>query len=229
MIGPTVANQDSGISLSRTRVIFLSTDNSQSIAIQNHGQRTYLVKSVVNTTPEGQEIAPFMVTPPLFRLEANTQHTLRILRLKEEKLANDKESIFYLSTIVVPSSPKLNESDVTTMSARISVGVENIIKLFYRPSGLSMTIEQAEDKFIFTQVDNQLQVNNPTPYYLTFYHLTLDGTPLNVRNSVSMIPPFSRVSYPVKGEVRQVQWSVINDYGGKSKSYQATVNVGVSK
>ena len=218
--------QNGGVSLSRTRVVFLSTDSGQSIAINNHGQRTYLIKSTVTHTPEGQESAPFIVTPPLFRLEANSQNILRILPQNTQGLPNDRESVFYLSTFMVPASQKPDASTAESMSARVSVGLQNIIKLFYRPTELSMTPEQAEKALLFTQLGNQVQVKNPTPYYQTFAQLTLDGTLVNVRDSVSMIAPFSQVSYPVKGVVHQAQWSVINDYGGSSPAYQAVVQKG---
>lgn len=226
MAEANATEQGGGISLNRTRVVFLSTDTTQSIAINNQGQRTYLVKSIVTTTPEGQEGAPFIVTPPLFRLEANSQNSLRILHQNTQELPTDRESVFYLSTIMVPSSQKPEASNAESMSARVSVGLQNIIKLFYRPTELSMTPEQAEKALIFTQQGKQVLVNNPTPYYQTFAQLTLDGVSVNVRNSISMIPPFSQVSYPIKGTVRQATWSVINDYGGSSQSYQAVVQNG---
>ncbi|HDZ0822406.1 TPA: molecular chaperone, partial [Klebsiella pneumoniae] len=53
-----------------------------------------------------------------------------------------------------------------------------------------------------------------------------DGTDVNVRESVSMIAPFSQATFPAKGMVRQAQWSVINDYGGSSKLYQSAVQGG---
>lgn len=224
--GAMAAEQDGGISLSRTRVVLTSTDKAQSITIKNHGQRTYLVKSAIAATPGGQEPVPFIVTPPLFRLEANSQNTLRILRQDIQGLAKDRESVFYLSAIMVPSSEKPDISEADSMSARVSVGVQNIIKLFYRPAGLLMTPAQAEKALIFTQHSHQVQVRNPTPYYLTFAHLSLDGVTVNVRDSVSMIPPFAQISYPVSGVVHKAQWSVINDYGGNSQPHQAAVQIG---
>lgn len=228
-VNALAADQNGGVSLSRTRIVFSSTDHAQSIAIKNHGQRAYLVKSIVSTTPEGQQKAPFLVTPPLFRLEANSQNTLRILGDHTQQLAKDRESVFYLSVIMVPSSPKPDSSDTESMSARVAVGVQQIIKLFYRPAGLSMTPVQAEKALIFTQQGNQVQVNNPTPYYQTFAQLSLDGKPVSVRDSVSMIPPFGQVSYAVKGAVNQAEWSMINDYGSSSSVHLAAVQRGPGK
>ncbi|WP_143111843.1 fimbrial biogenesis chaperone, partial [Klebsiella pneumoniae] len=64
---------DGGISLSRTRIIFTSADKAQTLSMKNNGPRPYLVQSAIITAPDSRELAPFISTPPLFRLEANSQ------------------------------------------------------------------------------------------------------------------------------------------------------------
>ncbi len=221
-----VTAAEGGISLSRTRAVFLSTDKAQTLTLQNHGSRPYLVQSAVVASPEGHEPAPFLTTPPLFRLEANSKNTIRILRKGDAVLPTDRESVFYFTAIAVPAMTPPKETDDSSLAARISVGIQNTIKLFYRPAGLAMVPEEAEGRLTFYQQGSKVQVHNPTPYYLTFSRLAFDGTEFKVRDSVSMIAPFSQVSYPVKGHVRQAQWSVINDYGGTSQQYQTAVLTG---
>ncbi|AZQ28175.1 molecular chaperone [Klebsiella pneumoniae] len=217
---------DGGISLSRTRIIFTSADKAQTLSMKNNGPRPYLVQSAIITAPDSRELAPFISTPPLFRLEANSQSAIRILRSGDAALPVDRESVFYFTAIAVPATDKPNQGHDATMSARLSVGIQNTIKLFYRPVGLAMTAEEAGGKLTFQQQNGKIQVNNPTPYYLTFSRLAFDGTDVNVREGVSMIAPFSQATYPAKGMVRQAQWSVINDYGGSSKLYQSAVQGG---
>lgn len=217
---------EGGISLSRTRVIFQSTDNAQTLTLQNHGSRPYLVQSAVVATPQGHEPAPFLTTPPLFRLEALSKNTLRILRKGDVALPTDRESVFYFTAVAVPAMTPPKEKDDSSLAARISVGIQNTIKLFYRPVGLAMAPEEAEGRLTFHLQGGKVQVDNPTPYYLTFSSLAFDGTEINVRDSVSMIAPFSQVSYSVVGHVSKAQWSVINDYGGTSQQYQSAVRSG---
>jgi fimbrial chaperone protein len=217
---------EGGISLGRTRIIFESTDKGQTLTMKNQGARPYLVQSAVVTTPDGRELAPFITTPPLFRLEANSQSAIRILRNGDSPLPIDRESVFYFTAIAVPATGKPKEGEESSMAARLSVGIQNTIKLFYRPVGLTMSAEEAEGGLTFQQRNGNVQVNNPTPYYLTFSHLAFEGANVNVRDGVSMIAPFSQATYPVKGKVRQAQWSVINDYGGSSKLYKSAVQGG---
>ncbi|MCB5309390.1 fimbrial biogenesis chaperone [Yersinia massiliensis] len=217
------AAADGGVSLSRTRVIFQSTDSVQTLTIQNHGSRPYLVQSAVVVSPQGREAAPFLTTPPLFRLEENSKNTLRILHKDDAALPADRESVFYFTAIAVPAMTQPKESEDASLSARIAVGIQNTIKLFYRPVGLSMKAEEAQGRLTFHLQDGKVQVQNPTPYYLTFSRLAFDGNEVAVRDIAPMIAPFSQVSYPVTGHVKQAQWTVINDYGGNSPLFISDV------
>lgn len=223
VVGQGAVAAEGGISLSRTRIVFQSTDNAQTLTLQNHGSRPYLVQSAVVMTPGGRDPAPFLTTPPLFRLEGNSKNTLRILRQGDAALSADRESVFYFTAIAVPATAQPKEAEDASLAARISVGIQNTIKLFYRPAGLAMAPEEAHGRLTFHLQGGKVQVHNPSPYYLTFSRLAFDGTEVPVRDTESMIAPFSQVSYPVKGLVRQAQWTVINDYGGSSQQYQSAV------
>lgn len=223
---PLAMAAEGGISLSRTRIIYLSTDNAQTLTLQNQGSRPYLVQSAVVMSAEGHEMAPFITMPPLFRLEANSQNTLRILRKGDAVMPADRESIFYFTAIAIPGTAQPKEADTGSTAARVSVGIQNTIKLFYRPARLAMAAEAAEGRLTFDYQADKVLVTNPTPYYLTLSRLIFDGTEIKVRESVPMIAPFSQASYAVVGPVHQAQWTVINDYGGNSRLYSAQVSNG---
>ncbi|MFO6298537.1 fimbrial biogenesis chaperone [Rahnella selenatireducens] len=214
--------EDGGISISRTRVIFQSTDNAQTVTLQNHGTLPYLVQSAVVATPTGHDPAPFLTTPPLFRLEGNSKNAVRILRKGAAALPDDRESVFYFTAIAVPSMTQPKEAEDASLAARISVGIRNTIKLFYRPTGLTISQEEAAGRLTFQHHSGQVQVNNPTPYYLTFSWLAFDTADVDVSRGI-MVAPFSQLSVPAPGGVRQAQWTVINDYGGNSPLFNATV------
>jgi len=221
-----VSAAEGGVSLSRTRVIFLSTDSTQTLTVQNYGSRPYLLQSAVIGSPQGGEAAPFMTTPPLFRLEANSKNTLRIVRKGDAALPADRESVFYFTAMAVPSMTQSSASEDTSLAARVSVGIKNTIKVFYRPVGLPLSAEDAQGRLRFHHQDGNVVVNNPTPYFLTLSRLVFDGREVAARAIVPMIAPFSQASYPANGPVRQAQWSVINDYGGNSPLHSAAVQRG---
>lgn len=217
---------EGGLSLSQTRVIFDGKAKSAKVTLNNQSNRVYLVNSRVLTTPDVStkqtEVAPFMVTPPLFRLEKQSRNTVLISRNDTSALPTDRESIFYLSFLAIPSVKKNEEAEEGMTTTQVSFGIRTLIKLFYRPSGLEMPVSAAPEKLTFVQQGTQLQVTNPTPYYLTLAQLQLDGQPVNVREQGAMIAPFSSQSYQVKGSANHINWSVINDYGGLSDTFRWT-------
>lgn len=213
---------EGGISITRTRVIFQASDNAQTLTLQNHGTLPYLVQPAVVATPSGREPAPFLTTPPLFRLEGNSQNAVRILRKGDATLPEDRESVFYFTAVAVPSMTQPKESDDASLAARVSVGIQNTIKLFYRPAGLAMSQEEAAGRLTFHLQGGKVQVNNPTPYYLTFSRLAFDRAEVNVSGGL-MIAPFSQASIAVAGSVQRAQWTLINDFGGISPQFNAAV------
>ncbi|EKT62035.1 molecular chaperone [Providencia burhodogranariea] len=220
-----VSQAEGGLSLSQTRVVFDGKAKSAKVTLNNQSDRVYLVNSRVLATPDGSakqtEALPFIVTPPLFRLEKQSRNTILISRNDTSVLPAGRESIFYLSFLAIPSVKKNGEAE-DGMTTQVSFGIRTVIKLFYRPSGLEMPVSAAPEKLTFVQQGSQLKVTNPTPYYLTLAQLQLDGQPVNVREQGAMISPFSSQSYQVKGPANEINWSVINDYGGLSETFHWT-------
>lgn len=222
--GQAIADEG-GIALSATRIVFTDTDRAKTITISNHGQPVYLVQAGVVMSQENAKSAPFIVTPPLFRLESLSQNTLRILPNGTDDLPRDRESVFYFAATAIPASSKPSEQD-RPLAASVSIGLRTLIKLFYRPSGLNITPDQAATGLTFSWQGGRLNVVNPTPYYLTLGTLSLEGKSVDLRALGAMLAPKSEWHYPVPGPVRQVQWAVINDYGGMGPLHQAQVTVG---
>lgn len=216
-----------GISLSQTRVIFDGSLKSTKITINNQSERVYLIKSSVQVTPEKEaytsdsDNVPFMITPPLFRLEENSRNTILVIANDVSNLATDRESVFYLSFLAIPSVNKIEHDKDNVLQSQVSIGIRTVIKLFYRPKGLNYPINSAPGDIIFQQVNSQLRIENPTPYYINLAQLNINDNSFNLRDKSSMLAPLSTQYYPLKEKVRQVSWSTITDYGGLSQLYHA--------
>lgn len=74
--------------------------------------------------------APFLVTPPLVRIDPNKGQAFRVVFTGAE-LPKDRESIFWFNLLDVPPLPK--DADANVMQ----VAYRSRIKLFYRPEGLA--------------------------------------------------------------------------------------------
>lgn len=216
-----------GLKLPQTRVIFNAGDKSATAGIQNLSRIPYLVKAEVRNIYEqtGQLPVPFGVVPPLFRLEPQSQYTVRILPLSDMNLPSDRESVFYLSFLAIPSTVKPGEpGGGAAVSARVSVGLQTLIKLFYRPAALPMSVREAEGKLVFHTGLDMVVMENPTPYYLTLNTLTLKGQDIDLTKSGAMIAPFSEKTYHILGKSNTAAYTVINDYGAMSRSYTREIS-----
>lgn len=223
---------DGGLQLSQTRVIFDASAKDVQTTIKNHSNQLYLIKAGVFATPDARinkaskdPAVPFMMTPPLFRLEPDSQSNVLIVRNGTAQLPSDRESVFYLSFLAIPATSDLAEKEEPGVSARVSVGIQTIIKLFYRPTELTISAKEAAEKLAFQQTGQQLSISNPTPYYITLSRLKVDGRIMNVKGSETgaMLPPFSKQNYPFTGAIQNVSWTTINDFGGESVEHHTAV------
>ncbi|KAB8313333.1 molecular chaperone [Erwinia endophytica] len=209
-----IAEDNGGVSFSRNRIIFPASERAVSLTVTNHGDSVYLVQAGVSGEPDRRTKAPFIVTPPLFRLEGQAENTLRIMS-SGGSLPRDRESVFYFTGLVIPSVQQPTAAAVDSkLSATLSVSMRSVMKLFWRPSGLKPAPEKAPDELRFSRTPQGLRVTNPTPYYQSFAELSIDGEDINLDQAPSMVAPFGDITFTAKGPAHSVTWRVMNDYGG---------------
>lgn len=209
-----------GIALDSTRIVFNESDikSGKSIGLTNSGSSApYLVKAQVLNDVQGQNAnTPFVVTPSLFRLEPSATNQIRIMKATEQLLPKDKESVFYLRVMATPAGELETADAQRELGGAIRVSTGNIIKFFYRPSGLPMTHTQAMGGLYFSRQGNELKVDNPSPYFVTLSSLKVNGkaVPLSVQKQNTMISPRGYQTYTIANPSGNVIWKAINDYGG---------------
>jgi fimbrial chaperone protein len=233
-----------GFGLSASRVVVMEGDaGSGQVVAMNNSDNIYLAQSRVwpadgvtgyPLTREGDKktAVPFLVTPPLKRLDSWSTLQLRIMVMPDNHLPADRESLFFLSSRAIPSEPapvKGVRDDET--KARVSMALQNFIKLYYRPKGLGA--HAIFDGAVAGKVrmsrgpDNRLRVTNPTPYYLTFGVLTVNGRALDADARRVMVPPLGTQEYVmpagagVKGAA--VKWRLIDEFGLVTDEQQQTL------
>lgn len=225
-----------GFGLGASRVVLMQGDAStgQVVAV-NNSDSVYLVQSRIwpadggtgyPLTREGEKKAsvPFLVTPPLKRMDSWSTLQLRILVTPDNQLPSDRESLFFFSSKAIPSEGSGEPEKVaagTGSTARMSMALQSFIKLYYRPKGLGPHAifdgEVAPALSVNRTPDGHLRVVNPTPYYLTFGVLTVDGKAVDAEARRAMVPPKGEHDYPMpagagrKGAV--VKWQLIDEFG----------------
>lgn len=204
-----------GITIGGTRVVYPENKKESSIGIANPDNLDYLVQSWVETEDNAREKAPFLITPPLFRLDAKQDNVLRIIRTGGN-LPADRESLFWLNIKSIPSSAR-NENTNT-----LQIAIKTRIKLLYRPVSITGKPEDVTTQLSWHTQGNQLIVENPTPFYMNLQEIKLDGKKVD---KVTYAKPKAETHFSIPGNItaRSVSWKIINDYGGISQSYTAQI------
>ncbi|WP_447826070.1 fimbrial biogenesis chaperone [Aeromonas salmonicida] len=208
-------NAHAHIILGVNRVIYKSTQREISIPVRNSDvKRAYLVQSwVENEVEKKNERMPFIITPPLFRLAPDQENILRLVFTGAE-LPNDKETLFWLNVKGIPSTIK---SDSNTLL----LSINNRIKLFYRPVGLTGNMADAYKSLSFSRQGNTLVIKNPSPYYISFNEISVGGKKINIPGMVS---PKSELTHKLeRGMEGDIFWSAINDFGAVSDLFLAAL------
>lgn len=94
-----------GILLERTRVVYDGSKKETALPVTNRSDKLpYLLQSWVENIYDSSR-GPFIITPPLFRLDAGDNSSLRIIKT-DGNLPRDKESLFYINVRAIPAVDK---------------------------------------------------------------------------------------------------------------------------
>lgn len=206
----TTAN--AGVIIGGTRVIFEGAKKEATINITNPDNTPYLIQSWIDMQDGVSGNAPFIITPPLYRLDGGQKNLERIVMTGS--LPQEQESLFWLNIKAIPSASK-------QMNA-LQIAVKTRIKLIYRPEGLrASTPEEQATKLTWQRFGNAIQVNNPTPYVINFNEITLGGRKLD---DVTYVLPGTSARFVLPEGVsgHSLTFKVINDYGSPGTAHQAS-------
>lgn len=209
----SLTNACAGVIIGGTRVIFDGAKKEASIGVNNADATPYLIQSWVDMPEGNANKAPFIVTPPLYRLDAGQQNIERILIAGA--LPQNKESLFWLNIKAIPSASK--------QANALQIAVKTRIKLIYRPGSLKgSTPEEQADKLTWSRSGNKLQVTNPSPYVINFNEISVGAKQLE---NVTWVAPGAVAVFALPAGVNsnQITFKVINDYGSPGVAHQASL------
>lgn len=232
---PTGPVRYPGFGLGVSRVVVMEGDRSSGqVLAMNNSDNVYLMQSRIwpadgvtgyplTREGKGKASVPFMVTPPLKRLDSWSTQQLRILVTPDNHLPADRESLFFFSSKAIPSE-QAPDAPVPAAggagnSARMNMALQSFIKLYYRPKGLEQYAifdgKVAPLLKMSRMPDNHLRVTNPTPYYITFGVLTVGGKPVDAEARRPLVPPMGTGDYPIPSGAkgRDVTWRLIDEFG----------------
>lgn len=201
------------------RVIYPAAEKKGvTLTAYNKAARPSLIQSLIRPVDPAtgdvdlndQSAMPFIVTPPLARLEGNSDLTLRIRR-NEIPLPQDRESVFFVSLKAIPSQPAPDQGK----ESAVVLAVVNSLKVFYRPEGLEKrAVVDAAKELRFQKRGNQLVAVNPTPYWLTFSRLKIGQHALDKAQLRLMVPPKGERQYDFPESASgRIEWQLIDEDG----------------
>ncbi|CCJ78695.1 molecular chaperone [Cronobacter muytjensii] len=199
-----------GVVVGGTRLIYPGDKKESSLIVSNSDDINYLIQSSVEAT-DGSK-APFLVTPPLFRLNARQDNILRVI-FTGASLPQDRESLYWLNVKSIPSTAKQQDQNT------LQIAIKTRIKLIYRPAAITGKPEEAANHLQWRRNGNTLIVNNTSPYYMNFQSITLGGKTLP---KIGYAAPKSETRFEIPATIsgNTVSWKIINDYGSISKEWK---------
>lgn len=210
-----------GIVINGTRVIYPESEKEITLRLNNEGNKSSLVQTWIdkgNSAAKVNQIdVPFVILPPIFRVEPQQGQTLRI-SYTGQNLPADRESVFYLNVLDIPPNPENAQGNNIQMAFR------SRIKLFFRPQAMkSESYSAAVGKLTWSagSCSTCIEVKNPTPFHITItkIYLTTDGKEGSGFQG-AMIAPFSSHNFNLGSKVgtKNITFSYLNDYGGTVKT-----------
>ena len=199
-----------GVVTGGTRLIYPGGKNESSLSVTNNDATPYLIQSWVESN---KGAAPFLLTPPLFRLEGEQQTRLRVIY--SGGLPENKESMFWMNIKAIPSSQAKAGANT------LQIAIKTRIKLIYRPKSIEGTPEMVTEQLRWTRSGNTLQVMNPTAFYMNFAEVKVGGAEVKEANWVG---PGETARFQLPGvSAGALQWKLINDYGGTGALHHANL------
>lgn len=201
----TLAHAGGGVAVMGTRLVFDESASQTSIKVMNTSSKdSFLVQSWVEDE-SGHKSNDFIVTPPLYVSAPHDSNALRIV-YTGKALPTDRESLFYFIEKAIPSVDKKE----TESKNVLLIATANRLKMFARPAGLNSPVSDAPEQLTFSRKGNALDINNPSPYYITMTDISIDGQKLD---SVMIAPKaHAQVKLPM-GNSTLISFKTINDYG----------------
>ena len=213
------------VQISGTRVIYPANAREVTLELTNKGSTPSLVQVWLDAGDRrirpGAEALPFLITPPITRIEAQRGQSLRLAYVGQG-LPQDRESVFWLNVLEVPPSVKSTQAGQNM----VQLAFRSRIKMFYRPAGLAGNVERSAHRLTWRLVHQgagyALRASNPSLYHVSISNLELQTTQSKRYSNLSggMVAPGGTFDFPVEqlsGAVhaKRVTFHWLNDYGAR--------------
>jgi chaperone protein EcpD len=213
-----------GIVVDGTRVVYPATKREVTVTIHNPGDAPSLVQAWLDAgdpqSKPGDSKVPFVLTPPLFRLDPTKVQSLRLV-YTHDPLPQDRESLYWLNVLDIPPRAAANPDRPN----QLDLAFKHRMKVFFRPTRLTGSAGDAPAKVTWQLLfkDGKLagiKANNPTAYHVSLTQVGATVAGHLITTAADMVDPFASRSFDLQepatapGGTAAVEYWFINDYGG---------------
>ncbi len=215
-LGVTAA---ASVVLNGTRVIVSGGQRERSVQLSNPDAQPNLVQVWISKSPgqRGEDDVPFLVTPPVFKMEPHAGQMVRLLVLPE-KLSATREEMYFLNFSQIPALAPNTEN-----ANRMVLTLKSTVKLLHRPPAVKMGMHAAAAQWTGALQSGDVVINNPTPLHMHISNVrwqSAAGRQISLIRQALVVEPnaqFRQSVAPVPGDEAQGDgelWiTYVNDYG----------------
>ncbi|MGK3141324.1 fimbria/pilus periplasmic chaperone [Pantoea sp. C2G6] len=204
-----------------SRIIYPGNALSVDVQLKNNDSIPYVMQAWldngnINSQPDDKSDVPFILTPPLFRIQPLTGQLLKIRLLPEVSLPQDRETLYWFNSLQIPPG------NIQTESGRnaIFLMLRNRMKLFYRPKAIGQPVNVFKDIKITVRKEG-VEINNTQPWYLSLTEVAIKTAGKKTACAADMIAPFSQKIVRCPSSTHSlsansvISVSAMNDQGAK--------------
>ncbi|MCE0801443.1 fimbria/pilus periplasmic chaperone [Buttiauxella sp. A2-C1_F] len=218
-----ISSAHAGILINSTRVIYPADSPEVTLGMTNNATTPRLIQSWIddgdsNASPETVSV-PFVVTPPIFRINPGQGQSLRIV-FTGGNVPKDRESVFWLNILEIQPKPNVNKD---TIDSYLKFSVRSRLKIFFRPKGLTGSPDGAPATLTWRLIQNgsgfNLECINPSAYNVSISNVRFKNEAENAEvNNNGMCPAKGKklfpVNKPVASAASKIVFITIDDLGG---------------
>lgn len=223
----------SSVTMIGNRIIYPSDNTSVNVEFRNkdiipYAVQTWLDDGDTESTPATGK-APFIASPALFRISANSGQVLRIAFNGARHLPQDRESIFYFNFLQIPPINAGDEGD--QKKNKMLIMLKNRVKVFYRPTAIASGSKSLFENISVTPFKanggTTINIENNSPFYASLINVKIKQENQVYKQKADMIAPFSKGSVVFKKLQDLKNATVIVDYlndQGARMSHEYEIN-----
>ncbi len=168
------------IQIAGTRIVLNGDQREQTVRLTNTADTPVLTQIWLDQAADGgpdlaagAQRTPFILTPPVARLNGGKSQVVRIFKSAEiSSLPHDRESVFYFNALEIPAKVAGKQGE-----NHLNIALRTRLKLFYRPAGLKSDVIEAAERLKWSVrrdgADYVVTCVNGSPLHVSFARLVL--------------------------------------------------------